>query len=93
MALLALTRMGSEFLPKLDEGSLWVRAFMPETISPSEAARVTQRIRGILVSFPEVRSVVSQLGRPDDGTDINGFDVLECDVELNPKRDEWKTAR
>jgi heavy metal efflux system protein len=92
-AFFALTRMGSEFLPKLDEGSLWVRAFMPETISPSESARVTRRIRSILVSFPEVRSVVSQLGRPDDGTDINGFDVLESDVELNPKRDEWKTAR
>ncbi len=88
-----LTRIGTEFLPKLDEGSLWVRAFMPETISPSEANRVATRIREIIGSFPEVRSVVSQLGRPDDGTDINGFDVLETDVELNPKREEWKTAK
>jgi cobalt-zinc-cadmium resistance protein CzcA len=93
LAVLALTRIGSEFLPKLDEGSLWVRAFMPETISPSEADRLVQRIRRTLVTFPEVRSVVSQLGRPDDGTDINGFDVVESDVELNAKRAEWKTAR
>ena len=88
-----MTRLGTEFLPKLDEGSLWVRAFMPETISPSEANRVVKRIRETLVSFPEVRSVVSQLGRPDDGTDINGFDIVECDVELNPKREQWQTAK
>jgi heavy metal efflux system protein len=92
IAVFALTQIGSEFLPKLDEGSLWVRAFMPETISPSESDRIVQRIRSTLVTFPEVRSVVSQLGRPDDGTDINGFDVVENDVELNPKRGEWKTA-
>jgi cobalt-zinc-cadmium resistance protein CzcA len=93
LAVIGLTRIGSEFLPKLDEGSLWVRAFMPETISPSEADRLVQHIRRTLVSLPEVRSVVSQLGRPDDGTDINGFDVVESDVELIPKRAEWKTAR
>ncbi len=93
MAGFVLHRLGTEFLPKLDEGSLWVRAFLPETISPTEANRAAARIRGILVSFPEVRSVVSQLGRPDDGTDINGFDVMETDVELNPKREEWRTAR
>jgi len=87
-----MTQIGSEFLPKLDEGSLWVRAFMPETISPSQADLVVKRIRKTLVSFPEVKSVVSQLGRPDDGTDINGFDVVECDVEVNPNRAEWKTA-
>jgi len=92
MAGLVLTRMGTEFLPKLDEGSLWVRAFMPETIAPSEAARISQHIREILASFPKVRLVVSQLGRPDDGTDINGFDILENDVELNPNRSEWTTA-
>ena len=83
--------IGSEFLPKLDEGSLWVRGFLPETIAPSEAAKLVQRVRTILTSFPEVRTVVSQLGRPDDGTDINGFDVVECAVELKP-REEWKTA-
>src|SRR5258708_1696352 len=83
--------IGSEFLPKLDEGSLWVRGFLPETIAPSEAIRLVKRIRTIVASFPEVRTVVSQLGRPDDGTDVNGFDIVECAVELKP-RSEWKTA-
>jgi cobalt-zinc-cadmium resistance protein CzcA len=89
---LVLSRIGSEFLPKLDEGSLWVRAFMPETISPSESDRIVQEIRRIIATFPEVKTVVSQTGRPDDGTDINGFDIVESDVELNPNRAEWKTA-
>ena len=93
LAGVVLTRIGSEFLPKLDEGTLWVRAFMPETISPSQAGRLAQDIRRILVSFPEVQFVVSQLARPDDGTDINGFDILECNVALNPNRSQWKTAR
>jgi cobalt-zinc-cadmium resistance protein CzcA len=84
--------IGSEFLPKLDEGSLWVRAFMPQTISPTEAARLVKKIRTTLVAFPEARTVVSQLGRPDDGTDVNGFDVVETSVELIP-REQWKTAK
>ncbi len=84
--------VGSEFLPKLDEGSLWVRAFMPQTISPTEAARLVKRIRGMLIAFPESRTVVSQLGRPDDGTDVNGFDVVETSVELIP-REQWQTAK
>ncbi len=84
--------VGSEFLPKLDEGSLWVRAFLPQTVSPTESARLVKRIREILISFPESRVVVSQLGRPDDGTDVNGFDVVETSVELIP-REQWKTAK
>ena len=83
---------GSEFLPKLDEGSLWVRGFMPQTISPSDAARIVRKPRAILASFPESKVIVSQLGRPDDGTDINGFDIAEYNVELIP-RDQWTTAR
>lgn len=93
LALAALlgTRLGSEFLPKLDEGSLWVRVSMPESISPTEAARLTRQSREILASFPEVINVVSQLGRPDDGTDVNGFNTAEFSVPLRP-REEWKTA-
>ncbi|MDB6066056.1 MAG: heavy metal efflux pump, CzcA family, partial [Pedosphaera sp.] len=83
--------IGSEFLPKLDEGSLWVRGFLPQTIAPSEATKLVQKIRTTLASFPEVKTVVSQLGRPDDGTDVNGFDIVECAVDLKP-RSEWKTA-
>jgi len=91
VAAIVLARIGTEFLPKLDEGSLWVRGFMPQTISPSDSGHLAQSVRRILASFPEVRSVVTQLGRPDDGTDINGWDVIECAVDLKP-RDEWKTA-
>jgi cobalt-zinc-cadmium resistance protein CzcA len=83
--------IGSEFLPKLDEGALWVRIFMPKSISPSEAASVVNNVRHRLASFPESENVLSQLGRPDDGTDINGFDVCEFNVNLKP-RSEWKTA-
>jgi cobalt-zinc-cadmium resistance protein CzcA len=97
LALLALSgivlaTIGTEFLPKLDEGSMWVRGFMPQTISPSDANRLSVQVRRILSSFPEVRVVVTQLGRPDDGTDVNGWDVIECAVELKD-RSQWKTAK
>ena len=83
--------LGSEFLPKLDEGDLWVRTFAPQSISPSESAKITQKTRKILASFPEVRYVISQLGRPDDGTDVNGWDITEYSVGLKP-REQWTTA-
>jgi cobalt-zinc-cadmium resistance protein CzcA len=85
------SRLGSEFLPKLEEGSLWVRITMPESISPSDAARITRQSREILASFPESLLTVSQLGRPDDGTDVNGFNTAEISVPLKPQ-DEWTTA-
>jgi heavy metal efflux system protein len=88
---LVYTRLGSEFLPKLDEGDLWVRTFVPQSISPSESAKITQKVRKIMASFPEVRYVVSQLGRPDDGTDVNGWDITEYSVGLKP-RETWTTA-
>jgi cobalt-zinc-cadmium resistance protein CzcA len=88
---IVLANIGSEFLPKLDEGSLWVRGFMPQTISPTDSDRLSRQVRRILASFPEVKTVVTQLGRPDDGTDINGWDIIECAVELKD-RSEWKTA-
>lgn len=86
-----LCNTGSEFLPKLDEGALWVRGFMPDTIAPSEAAKLVRETRKIMAQFPEVVSIVSQLGRPDDGTDVNGFNVVESAVTLKPPA-EWKTA-
>jgi cobalt-zinc-cadmium resistance protein CzcA len=84
--------LGSEFLPKLDEGDLWVRSFAPQSISPSESAKITRNVRLKLAAFPEVRYVVSQIGRPDDGTDVNGWDVTEYSVGLKPK-ELWTTAR
>lgn len=88
---LAYSLLGSEFLPKLDEGALWVRIFMPKSISPSEAAKIVDNVRHRLAAFPETENILSQLGRPDDGTDINGFDVCEFNVNLKA-RSEWKTA-
>ncbi|MFZ3377277.1 MAG: efflux RND transporter permease subunit, partial [Chthoniobacterales bacterium] len=92
LAILIATQLGSEFLPKLEEGSLWIRITMPESIAPSEAIRLTRQAREILASYPEVITVVSQLGRPDDGTDVNGFNTAEISAALLPP-EQWKTAR
>ena len=68
-AVLAVPTLGLEFLPKLEEGNLWIRATMPSTISLEEGNVYVNRMRAIIAKFPEVESVVSQQGRPDDGTD------------------------
>ena len=88
---LTLHFVGSEFLPKLDEGDLWVRTFLPQSISPSEAAKITHKVRLMLAAFPEVRYVVDQEGMPDDGSDVNGWDTTEYSVGLIP-RERWTTA-
>jgi cobalt-zinc-cadmium resistance protein CzcA len=87
-SLLLIPFIGAEFMPQLDEGALWVRATMPYTISFDESAKVTPKIRAILKSFPEVTTVASELGRPDDGTDSTGFFNVEFYVGLKPYS-EW----
>lgn len=87
-SLLLIPAIGAEFMPHLDEGALWVRATMPYTISFEEAARVTPQIRRVLRSFPQVTTVASELGRPDDGTDSTGFFNVEFYVGLKPYA-EW----
>ncbi len=89
IALLLSLLVGAEFMPKLDEGALWVRATMPYTISFDEAARITPKIREVLASFPEVTAVASELGRPDDGTDPTGFFNAEFFVGLKPYN-QWR---
>jgi cobalt-zinc-cadmium resistance protein CzcA len=84
ISLLLTLRIGAEFMPKLDEGALWVRATMPYTISFDEAAKIAPRVRDLLHSFPEVTTVASELGRPDDGTDPTGFFNVEFYVGLTP---------
>ncbi|WP_239535475.1 efflux RND transporter permease subunit [Dyella kyungheensis] len=84
VSLLLIPRIGAEFMPQLDEGALWVRATMPYTISFEEASKVTPRVRELLRSFPEVTTVASELGRPDDGTDSTGFFNVEFYVGLKP---------
>ena len=87
-SLLLIPRIGAEFMPQLDEGALWVRATMPYTISFDESAKIAPRIRDIIHSFPEVTTVASELGRPDDGTDPTGFFNVEFYVGLKPYS-EW----
>jgi len=83
-ALLISADIGSEFMPHLDEGALWVRATMPYTISFDESAKIVPQIRSIIASFPEVTVVGSEHGRPDDGTDPTGFFNAEFFVGLKP---------
>jgi cobalt-zinc-cadmium resistance protein CzcA len=80
--------LGGEFMPKLDEGALWVRATMPYTISFEESSRIVPQVRQILQSFPEVTVVASEHGRDDAGTDPTGFFNAEFYVGLRPYR-EW----
>jgi cobalt-zinc-cadmium resistance protein CzcA len=89
LSLLLIPVVGGEFMPHLDEGALWVRATMPYTISFDEAAKVTPQIRDVLRTFPEVTTVASELGRPDDGTDSTGFFNVEFYVGLKPYSD-WR---
>jgi heavy metal efflux system protein len=81
--------IGSEFLPHLDEGAIWVRGTLAPSTGPSESARVAERARQVLASFPEVPQVVNQIGRPDDGTDTTGFFDMEFFVDLLPKS-QWR---
>jgi cobalt-zinc-cadmium resistance protein CzcA len=81
--------IGSEFLPHLDEGAIWVRGTLAPSTGPTESARVAERAREILCSFPEVLQVVNQIGRPDDGTDTIGFFDTEFFVDLLPK-EKWR---
>ena len=73
VTLLLVPFIGGEFMPHLDEGALWVRATMPYTVSFEEASRFSPQVRNILMKYPMVTDVGSELGRPDDGTDPTGF--------------------
>jgi cobalt-zinc-cadmium resistance protein CzcA len=89
LALLSVPFLGGEFMPALEEGNLWVRATMPVDISFEQASRLTGEMRNIFRQFPEVTNIVSQLGRPDDGTDPTSFFNAEFLVNLKPKK-EWR---
>jgi len=91
VCLLLGSRLGSEFLPTLEEGNLWIRATMPPTISLEAGMPIVSRIREIILKHPEVITVVSQHGRPDDGSDAAGFFNAEFFVPLKPF-DEWRNG-
>ncbi len=88
MSLMVAKQLGSEFLPKLNEGSIYVRASMPQSIAFSKANVQSEAMRHIFTKYPEVRGVISQNGRPNDGTDPTGFFNVEFFVDLYSK-DDW----
>jgi heavy metal efflux system protein len=84
------TLLGTEFLPELDEGAIWLRAQLPYSVSLDESVKTAREVRKMVMAFPEVKVIASQTGRPDDGTDVTGFYNNEFDVLLYPQ-DEWKS--
>ncbi len=82
--------LGGEFMPQLEEGNLWIRALLPRTVSLEAASRVAPRLRAAIASVPEIKGVMSHIGRPDDGTDVTSFFNLEFNVPLKPM-EEWRT--
>jgi cobalt-zinc-cadmium resistance protein CzcA len=92
-SLLLIPFIGGEFMPHLDEGALWIRATMPYTVSFDEASKLSPQVRNLLLKYPMVTDVGSELGRPDDGTDPTGFFNDEFYVGLKPYSDaSWKTG-
>jgi len=89
MCLASFELLGTEFLPELNEGSIYVRATGPLSISLKESVKIANEMRSIFLSFDEVKQVVSQTGRPNDGTDATGFYNIEFHVDIYPQ-DQWK---
>jgi cobalt-zinc-cadmium resistance protein CzcA len=89
LSLFGATKLGTEFLPELNEGSIWLNATLEPTVSISEATAQVRRIRDIVRSVPEVRSVISKLGRPEDGTDPKIASQVEALIDLYPE-EQWK---
>jgi len=88
LGLFSFKFLGTEFMPELNEGSLWIRASLPYSVSLEKSRTVADEIRQKLLTFPEVKKVVSQTGRPDDGTDVTGFYNIECNVALYEQK-QW----
>jgi len=91
LAIFAGRSLGLEFLPHLEEGNLWIRATMPSSVSLEEGNGYVNQIRKVIKDFPEVETIISQHGRPDDGTDATGFFNAEFFVPLKPERN-WRTG-
>ncbi len=89
LALVLAPRLGSEFLPKLDEGNIWLTITLPPSTAIDRTKEVEREVRRILKSYPEVNNVITQVGRPDDGTDPKGPNNLEIMADLKP-RDTWR---
>ena len=83
--------LGTEFLPEMNEGSIYIRATMPQSISLKESVRIADELRAKVSSFPEIKEVLTQTGRPNDGTDATGFYNIELFVKMYPEKD-WKSG-
>jgi cobalt-zinc-cadmium resistance protein CzcA len=81
--------LGGEFMPPLEEGNLWIRALLPRTATLKEASRMAPRLRAVIGSIPEIRGVMSHVGRPDDGTDVTSYFNLEFNAPLVPM-EQWR---
>ncbi len=91
LALFSFQYLGSEFLPQLDEGALWVQTKLPMSVSLDEAQKVSDQMMAIIKTFPEANGALSQIGRTNDGTDPKGFFNVQIAVDLKPKK-EWNPA-
>ena len=89
IGLFSFTFLGSEFLPELDEGAIWLRVQLPYSVSLDKSVETSKQVRKALMTFPQVQYVASQTGRPDNGTDVAGFYNNEFDVLMYPE-DDWK---
>lgn len=89
LALVAASRLGSEFLPELNEGTFWANFDMPSSVSGDEAAKILRMARNALTSIPEVRTTVSKAGQPEDGTDPKTLSMAEIFVDVKPQ-EEWR---
>lgn len=85
------TLLGTEFLPQLNEGSIYIRATLPQSISLNESVQLANKMRARLATYPEVKQVLSQTGRPNDGTDATGFYNIEFHVDIYPEK-EWESG-
>ena len=91
LSIVAASRLGSEFLPELDEGTFWINFDLPSSVSTSEAAHVLHTVRKALLGIPEVRTTVSKAGQPEDGTDPKTTSMAEVYVDVKPK-EEWRAG-
>jgi heavy metal efflux system protein len=89
LAMVAASRLGSEFLPELNEGTIWVNLRLPSSVSNDEATRILRSVRKALLTVPEVRTTVSKAGQPEDGTDPKTISMAEVFVDLKPE-DQWR---
>jgi len=89
LSMVAASRLGSEFLPELNEGTIWVNLRLPSSVSNDEATRILSNVRKVLLTVPEVRTTVSKAGQPEDGTDPKTISMAEVFVDLKPE-DQWR---